>query len=196
MTIVVPVAIADPALPLPDPADRATFTARKLELLRWEKETLAPGAKALGDASYSNALDAQGSASAALSSKNAAAASETNAAASAATATAAPATNTISTTSLAVSTGAKTLTVQTGKAIVPGMQVLLANTSSPSTQFMRGPVTGYNSGTGQLDIAVDYVVGAGTVATWTVSLTGVMPAIPSRLEAAAALTLYQLYGVL
>lgn len=78
MTITVPVAIADPALPLADPADRATFTVRKLEHLRWEKEVLSPGALALGTASYNNALDAQGSATAADASKTAAAASEAN----------------------------------------------------------------------------------------------------------------------
>jgi len=65
MTITAAVAIADPALPLPDPADRATFTARKLEHLDWERNVLAPGAFALADASYDNALDAQGSATAA-----------------------------------------------------------------------------------------------------------------------------------
>ena len=81
MTITVPVAIADPSLPLPDPADRATFTARKLVYLDWEKNVLAPGALALGTASYNNALDAQGSATAADASKTAAAASEANVAA-------------------------------------------------------------------------------------------------------------------
>lgn len=65
MTITVPAAVTAPALPLPDPADRATFTARKLEYLRWEKEDLAPDALALANASYDNALDAQGSATAA-----------------------------------------------------------------------------------------------------------------------------------
>lgn len=81
MTIVVPVAIPDPALPLPDPADRATFTARKLEYLRWDKENLQPGAKGLADATYTNALDAQGSAVASANSKAAAQASEANVAA-------------------------------------------------------------------------------------------------------------------
>ena len=83
MTITVPVAIPDPSLPLADPADRATFTPRKLEHLRWERENLAPGVKALADASFDNATDAQASATAALASKNAAALSEANAAASA-----------------------------------------------------------------------------------------------------------------
>lgn len=78
MTITVPVAIADPALPLPDPADRATFTARKLVYLDWEKNVLSPGAMTLGTASYNNALDAQGSAVAGAASAAAAAASQTN----------------------------------------------------------------------------------------------------------------------
>ena len=83
MTITVPVAVPAPGLPLADPADRATFTARKLEHLRWEREDLAPDVLALANASYDNALDAQGSATSALTSKNAAALSEANAAATA-----------------------------------------------------------------------------------------------------------------
>ena len=81
MTITVPAAVTAPALPLPDPADRATFTTRKLEYLRWEKEDLAPDALALANASYDNALDAQGSATAAAASATAASASEVNVAA-------------------------------------------------------------------------------------------------------------------
>lgn len=77
MTITVPVAIADPALPLADPADRATFTARKLEHLRWEKEVLSPGVLALGTASYNNALDAQASATQVAADKLAVAANAT-----------------------------------------------------------------------------------------------------------------------
>lgn len=65
MTITVPVAVPDPSLPLADPADRATFTARKLEHLRWEREDLAPGVLALAEASFDNATDAQGSATSA-----------------------------------------------------------------------------------------------------------------------------------
>jgi len=62
MTITVPVAVPAPGLPLADPADRATFTARKLEHLRWEREDLAPGVLALAEASEDNALDAQANA--------------------------------------------------------------------------------------------------------------------------------------
>lgn len=62
MTITVPVAVPAPSLPLADPADRATFTARKLEHLRWEREDLAPDVLAIAQASYDNALDAQANA--------------------------------------------------------------------------------------------------------------------------------------
>lgn len=65
MTITAPVAIPAASLPLPDPADRATFSARKLEQLRWANVNLAPGANALGAAAYDNALDASASAAAA-----------------------------------------------------------------------------------------------------------------------------------
>lgn len=85
----------------------------------------------------------------------------------------APGTNGSSTTSLAIGTGSKSFTMQTGRSIVVGMQILAANTSSPAAQYMRGVCTGYDSGTGVLGVLVDYIVGSGTVATWTISLTGV-----------------------
>lgn len=68
MTIVVPVPIPPAGLPLPDPGDRATFSARKLEQLRWANNEYSTGSKALADASYSNALDSQASATAAATS--------------------------------------------------------------------------------------------------------------------------------
>lgn len=83
MTISTPVAVPDPSLPLADPTDRATFTARKLEHLRWEREDLAPGVLAIAQVSEGNALDAQESALEAADSATDAAASEANAAASA-----------------------------------------------------------------------------------------------------------------
>lgn len=115
---------------------------------------------------------ANGAVSQSAASVAAAGAQANAAAASAATATSAAGTNATSTTSLTIATGAQTLTVQTGKAIVPGMQVVIANTAAPAAQLMRGTVTAYNSGTGALSVTVDFVLGSGTVATWTVSLTG------------------------
>lgn len=65
MTRPVPVAIAAPTLPLADPADRATFTARKLEHLNWERNVLSPGALALAQVAKDNADDAFASSTAA-----------------------------------------------------------------------------------------------------------------------------------
>ena len=80
MAIVNPTPIPPAGLPLPNPADAATFSARKLEQLRWSNENLAPGVNAIGAASYGNALDAAGSAAAAAASAAAAAASASTAA--------------------------------------------------------------------------------------------------------------------
>jgi len=103
-------------------------------------------------------------------------------------------TNGTSSTSLVLGTGAKTLTMQTGRSIVVGMQVIVANTAAPSIKLMRGTVTGYVSGTGVLDVAVDYAIGTGTLSAWTISLAGVT-VIPTPAPAAVALA-QQLYGVL
>lgn len=90
--------------------------------------------------------------------------------ASAATAVNAPGTNATSSTSLTIGTGAKSLTIQTGKDMVVGMTVKIANTASP-TNWMAGDITAYNSGTGALDVTINVVNGSGTVSTWTVSLS-------------------------
>jgi len=66
---------------LADPTYRATYAARKLEHLRWEKEDLAPGVEDLAQVAKDNADDANVSAVAADASKTAAAASEVNTAA-------------------------------------------------------------------------------------------------------------------
>ena len=60
--IVVPVAIPGALLPLPDPSDRSTFSARKLEQLRWANNEYSTYSYNLGVASYNNALDAQANA--------------------------------------------------------------------------------------------------------------------------------------
>jgi hypothetical protein len=100
-----------------------------------------------------------------------AATSATNAAASAATAASAPGTNATSTTSLTIGTGSQTLTIQTGKSLVVGMFVTIANTAAP-TNLMFGNITAYNSGTGSLTVNVTVVQGSGTFAAWTVALVG------------------------
>lgn len=101
------------------------------------------------------------------------------ASAAAASAVTGASTSATSTTSLALGTGAKSLTIQTGKAIVIGMTVKIAVTADGTT-WMAGDVTAYNSGSGALDVNVTHVQGSGTYAAWTVSLSGpVGPGLPA-----------------
>jgi hypothetical protein len=101
----------------------------------------------------------------------AAAGSETAAALSAAAAIAAPNTSATSTSSVINSAGTKTFIIQTGKSIVPGMWVTIARTTTPSTTWMNGAVTSYNSATGVLVVAVTRVGGSGTYNNWTITLS-------------------------
>lgn len=79
------------------------------------------------------------------------------------------ATNSTSTTSLLISVASKSLTVQTGRSYQPGMAVTIAYTTDPS-QWMRGEVTSYNSGTGALVVNVRFISDTvGTYTAWTIS---------------------------
>lgn len=111
-----------------------------------------------------SATAAAGSASSASSSASSAASS-----ASAAASYLTPVVST-SVTSLSIGTGSKSLTVDTGKQWVPGMPIKIVVTASPSTNFMTGTVTSYNSGTGALVVDVSAVGGSGTYSAWTLSL--------------------------
>lgn len=101
-----------------------------------------------------------------------------SAASSAATATNAPGTSATSTTSLAIGTGSKSLTIQTGKALVVGQWVTVTSTATP-TNWMHGQVTAYTSGSGALSVNVGLTGGSGTYAAWTVALSA-----PSQSSAA------------
>jgi len=124
---------------------------------------------------------ASGSATAAATSASNASASASAAAASAVTAVNSPGTSATSTTSLTLATGAQSLTIQTGKAIVVGMSVVIARTSTP-TDRMAGVVTAYDSGTGALSVQVDVANGSGTHTGWTVSLGNAAPAAATQAE--------------
>lgn len=92
---------------------------------------------------------------------------------------------TTSTTSLGLnlSPATKTFTVETGLAYSPAQTVVIANSS---TRFMSGTVNSYDSGTGQMVVAVDSVTGGpGTFNSWTVNLQGIQgPAGPTGLTGA------------
>lgn len=108
------------------------------------------------------------------------------AAASALTAINAPGTNATSTTSDTIALGSTTITIQTGKALVPGMFVLQASTALVS-DYMIGQIAAYDSGTGVLTHNVLKINGSGTYSAWTISLspepdlTGVVAPVGSSL---------------
>lgn len=77
-----------------------------------------------------------------------------------------------SSTSLTIGTGAKSLTVPTGLGFLPGMEIMVASTASP-TNRMAGNVTSYDAGTGALVVNVTTAGGSGTIAAWTISPTSI-----------------------
>ena len=81
-----------------------------------------------------------------------------------------------STTSLAIATGAKTFTIQTGKAFVAGTYGI-ATSAANSANYMHFQVTSYNSGTGALVTDVQDIGGSGTLADWNISISGTRGAV-------------------
>lgn len=80
-----------------------------------------------------------------------------------------------STTSLALGTGAKALSVDPGKGYIPGMDIVVASTATP-TDRMLGTVTTYDVVTGALVVEVYSATGTGTFAAWSVSMTSAVDA--------------------
>ena len=72
-----------------------------------------------------------------------------------------------STSSNAIGTGAKTFTVTAGKSFQPGMWLVIADTSAPSTNQMFGTITSYSGTT--LVMNITQVLGSGTKTAWTIS---------------------------
>jgi hypothetical protein len=76
-----------------------------------------------------------------------------------------------STSNVTIGTGAKTFTAaQTARNWTAGDELIVWSTTD-ATNYMRGTVTAYNSGTGQLDMNITAVGGAGTLASWEIGLT-------------------------
>jgi hypothetical protein len=81
-----------------------------------------------------------------------------------------PSTAASSTASLTVGGGTKNLTVEAGKNLAAGMSVKIASAANP-TAWMHGDVLSYDSGSGALAVNVTHTQGAGTYASWIVSLS-------------------------
>jgi len=122
------------------------------------------------DAAAASAVAAAASASAASGSASAASASASAASASAATAaTYGAAYKGTSTSSVAIATGSKGFTTQSGKFFDVGVQVLVVSDANPAN-YMHGNVTAY-SGT-SLTVNVTNIGGSGTLADWTITVSG------------------------
>ena len=118
-----------------------------------------------------NALEAQQSAQSAETSAASTAANAANAARDAATAASAPGTNATSATSMAIGLGTKTFTLaQTGKLF--GRSNTITISAPTGDNWMSGPITAFNSATGEMAVNVTNISGSGTFAAWTVSLSG------------------------
>lgn len=74
-----------------------------------------------------------------------------------------------STTELTIAVGEPNLVVQPGKALRPGMYVTC---SAPGGQLMYGRILAYDTVTGDLQLFVLLVDGAGTFSQWTVAVSG------------------------
>lgn len=133
--------------------------------------TQATNAAGSATAAAGSATAAAGSATAASDSATAASTSATNAAASAATAQIFATQQLVgsSTTSLTPGVGAKSFTMETGRAFVPGMYLVATSTGAP-TNKMAGYVTSYNPGTGALVLNVDAYGGASARADWAIGV--------------------------
>lgn len=132
----------------PDPNDPASYPARGDALMAWLPVMVEE---------YNDDMDGiNGSVAAAQ--------------AAAAAASASAGTTGTSTTSLTIGTGAKTLTIETGKVFVAGQWVVISHSANTANQ-MIARIDSYVSGTGVLNATVMKAFGSGTAASWVVGLT-------------------------
>jgi len=82
-----------------------------------------------------------------------------------------PAFSGTSTTSLTIGTGNQSLTTQTELSFQAGQFVSLVS-SGDASKWMAGPVVSYNPATGALVVGVQAANGSGTLASWSVNVSG------------------------
>jgi hypothetical protein len=81
------------------------------------------------------------------------------------------ASNSVSTTSITIGTGVKTLAIETGKELVGGQTVSIADTASPAVNYMIGILLSYDSTTGLAQVDVTAFGGSGTKTSWIIGLS-------------------------
>lgn len=117
-------------------------------------------------------IAAAGQAAASASSSNAVAAAASAAAAAGYASAANASANATSSTTLLLGNGSRSLTLaQTGKAFVVGQIVAITDTASPSSKWMLGQITAFDTNTGAMTVSVTDSVGIGSGSSWTVSVS-------------------------
>lgn len=100
----------------------------------------------------------------------AAAASAASAAVSAASALEAALASATSATNLSVTQASKSLTLtQTGKPFSVGMYVTIVDVAAPTTRWLLGAITAFNSSTGAMTVNVTAICGSGSASNWAIS---------------------------
>ena len=107
--------------------------------------------------------------------------SETAAAASAASAVNSPGSQATSTSNLTIGVTSQALTLaQTGKNFVVGQWVNISGVANPAANWMAGPITAFNSSTGDMTVDVVTAVGTGTsLSNWAVIAASASIEIPT-----------------
>lgn len=151
------------ALPTPPSTSSPTNFDSQADAFLGALPDLASDIGAVASNVYANAVEAASSASTAST-------AATTASTAATTALNAPATQATSSTSLTIGGGSKSLTLaQTGKAFAIGQWVSVADTTNPSTRWLAGAVSAFDSGTGAMTIDVAYITGSGSGGSWAVT---------------------------
>ncbi len=102
------------------------------------------------------------------------------AAASAANAVMSPGTQATSVTSMSIGTGSKPFTLQqTGKNFVVGQWVNIIDAANPTTNWMTGAITAFNSVTGAITVNVSFSAGSGTITNWVITQATATNTLPS-----------------
>jgi hypothetical protein len=163
-----------------DPMNRATDSVATYDtkadafctaLVTWTTE-----ANALSTAVNAQSVSATADAAIATAQAAIATTKASEASASAASALTNSNTQATSTASMTVGTGAQAFTLaQTGKSYVVGQWVSITDTASPSTRWMLGAITAFNSGTGAITVAVVSTAGTGTNTAWTIVSSAPVP---------------------
>lgn len=177
--IVTPVPITPmPAAPLLTDTQSVFNTKAFAFVAAWD--AFVAQMNALGSATRTNAVasderavSANASSVSAANSATAAGSARDMAQAFAQSAVNAPGTSGTSVSTVAMGLGTKSLITQTGKAWTAGQSIVVALSGDPVGRRMLGVIASYDSSTGAMSFIVGAggVVGAGTYASWVISLT-------------------------